>query len=308
MTTGVLQGNVLAPFLFIIVIDYVSTLSAGDLGYITHTGTRQNQRASRKVTTGIERKLNDLAFADDIALLENSADRSQQQLDAFRINSGKVGLEINIPKTEQMRRNLPSTEPSPANLTINGQKIAIVEDFKYLGSHMASAAKDVQARIGLAWVAFHKLESILKSPQLKVDFRIRLFNASCVSILLYGCETWVLTRDLENDLDIFARKAYRIMLGIRQSEAHMTNVELYKRVNSRPITSSIRTRSTQVHRSLPSNGHQRTGSHLRSLRIQQHNRKGKTSSSIHLHPSNIGSHQRSESTTVRTRNSQLRLD
>ena len=223
---------------YLIVIDYVSTLSAGDLGYITHIGTRQNQRASRKVTTGIERKLNDLAFADDIALLENSADRSQQQLDAFRINSGKVGLEINIPKTEQMRRNLPSTEPPPANLTINGQKIAIVEDFKYLGSHMASAAKDVQARIGLAWVAFHKLESILKSPQLKVDFRIRLFNASCVSILLYGCETWVLTRDLENDLDIFARKAYKIMLGIRRSDAHMTNVELYKRVNSRPITSN----------------------------------------------------------------------
>jgi hypothetical protein len=43
VTTGVLQGDVLAPFLFIIVIDYVSTLSAGDLGYITHIGTRQNQ-------------------------------------------------------------------------------------------------------------------------------------------------------------------------------------------------------------------------------------------------------------------------
>ena len=33
ITTGVLQGDVLAPFLFIIVRDYVSGLSAGDFGY-----------------------------------------------------------------------------------------------------------------------------------------------------------------------------------------------------------------------------------------------------------------------------------
>jgi hypothetical protein len=38
ITTGVLQGDVLAPFLFIIVIDYISKRSAGDHGFITHKG------------------------------------------------------------------------------------------------------------------------------------------------------------------------------------------------------------------------------------------------------------------------------
>jgi hypothetical protein len=128
------------------------------------------------------------------------------------------------------------------NLSIKGEDIATVKDFKYLGAHMESTKKDVQARIGLAWVAFNKLESIFHSTKTPLNFKIRLFNAACVSILLYGCETWVLTKDMANDLDIFARKAYRIILGIRQSETHWTNEKLYKEVKSEPITAAIRIR------------------------------------------------------------------
>ena len=42
ITTGVLQGDVLAPFLFIIVIYYVSKRSAEDFGYLTHKGNNQD--------------------------------------------------------------------------------------------------------------------------------------------------------------------------------------------------------------------------------------------------------------------------
>ena len=87
ITTGVLQGDVLAPFLFIIVIDYVSKQAASDYGYITHKAapTRTNPRPSRSTSTltiSSERKLSDLAFADDLALLEGSSDRAQPQLDS----------------------------------------------------------------------------------------------------------------------------------------------------------------------------------------------------------------------------------
>ncbi|CAF1477548.1 unnamed protein product, partial [Rotaria sp. Silwood1] len=66
VTTGVLQGDTLAPFLFIIVIDYVMknaetqhTNEQGEHGFVT------NQRQSKRqpATT-----IHDLAFADDIAL------------------------------------------------------------------------------------------------------------------------------------------------------------------------------------------------------------------------------------------------
>jgi hypothetical protein len=47
--------------------------------------------------------------------------------------------------------------------TINGEPIEVVNDFKYLGSYMSSSEKDVNNRITLAWVAFHKLKAILTS-------------------------------------------------------------------------------------------------------------------------------------------------
>ena len=85
--------------------------------------------------------------------------------------------------------NLSLTDP----LTIKGQPINIVEDFKYLGSYVGSTERYVKVRIGLAWEAFDKLKSILRSPKVKLNFKIRLFKAACISILLYGCETWILS-------------------------------------------------------------------------------------------------------------------
>ena len=246
VTTGVLQGDVLAPFLFIIVIDYVSRQSAGDFGFLTHKGNNNSDNSGRSLrahTRTVDRLLNDLAFADDIALLENDTTRAQQQLDALRISASKVGLEINVAKTEQMRLNLPDLAVPPPNLLIDGQKIAIVEDFKYLGAYMASTGKDVQVRIGQAWGAFAKIKSILLSPKPTLSFKIRLFNAACISILLYGCESWVLTDAQTDKLDKFARKCYRQMLGIRISEnVHFSNDNLYNRVDQPPISELIRRR------------------------------------------------------------------
>ncbi len=52
---------------------------------------------------------------------------------------------------------------------------------------MASTEVDVHARIALAWVAFHNLKSILKSNKVvSIKFKMNLFNAACVTILLYG--------------------------------------------------------------------------------------------------------------------------
>ena len=128
ITTGVLQGDVLAPFLFIIVIDYISKLSEKDFGYITHKGSsHESARPTRQTTQNqrqIERKLNDLTFADDMALLENDMNRAQQQLDALKVNARMTGLEINISKTEQMCLNT-TADPS-TSLSIDGQNIAKV--------------------------------------------------------------------------------------------------------------------------------------------------------------------------------------
>ena len=77
VTTGVLQGDVLAPFLFILAMDYVLTRSEGQFGfeYRQARGTRTRNEPARRI--------NDLDFADDIVLLENCIALANQQLEKF---------------------------------------------------------------------------------------------------------------------------------------------------------------------------------------------------------------------------------
>jgi len=246
ITTGVLQGDVLAPFLFIIVIDYISKRSAGDSGIQTHKGnpTNTSGRSMRSSTRNVDRTINDLSFADDIVLLESETARAQVQVDNLRRESSEVGLEFNNFKIDCMILNRTTNSQPLSPPLLDGKPIEVVEDFKYLGSYIGSTDKDVSNRIGLAWAAFAKLKPILLSRTGKpsIKLKITLFDAACISILLYGCESWVLTKKQLARLDIFARTCYRSILGIRQSEAHMTNDELYKLAGAQPISSTIRQR------------------------------------------------------------------
>ena len=62
---------------------------------MTHKGSapRTSQRTTRstsEIKFASDQKLNDLAFADDVALLENLSVRAQKQLDAYKENEAKV--------------------------------------------------------------------------------------------------------------------------------------------------------------------------------------------------------------------------
>ena len=222
ITTGVLQGDVLAPSLFIIVLDYVMKKSESDFGFVTHL--RKSQRH-------LERKLNDLDYADDIALLEQSFVGAQNQLNETSKSAKEVGLDINVAKTKSIIIN----DKKDLSLTINGEAIEIVDEFKYLGSNMSSSEKDMKCRKGQAWLAFRRLEKIWNSKTTSIELKIKIFQASSLSILLYGSETWVLDQRQLNQLDSFATNCYRQMLGINRLDK-ISNAEIYEKVKQVPIS------------------------------------------------------------------------
>ena len=51
-------------------------------------------------------------------------------------------------------------------------------------------------------------------------------KASCVTILLYGCESWVISKDMENKINAFATSCYRVMLNIKRID-HVLNTTIY---------------------------------------------------------------------------------
>ncbi|XP_078661569.1 uncharacterized protein LOC144905694 [Branchiostoma floridae x Branchiostoma belcheri] len=214
---GVLQGDTLAPYLFVLVLDYA--LRVAIEGREEELGFQLVKRRSRRIGPKV---VTDLDFADDIALLSEEVHQAQQLLRNVETSVARVGLQMNAGKTKFMAYN----QQSPVCLkTTDGSTLEKVEDFKYLGSHMESTAKDINSRKAAAWRACNKMDKIWKSD-LSSKLKTRLFLSTVESVLLYGCEAWTVTPKLEKQLDGCYTRMLRRVHNVHW-EQHLTNKELY---------------------------------------------------------------------------------
>ena len=105
------------------------------------------------------------------------------------------GLHVNALKTEYMCYN------QTGNIsTLDGTSLKLVDKFTYLGSSVSSTEKDIDTRLTKAWTAIDRLSIIWKSD-LTDKMKHSFFQAAVISILLYGCTTWTLTKQQKKKLD-----------------------------------------------------------------------------------------------------------
>ena len=218
IVAGVLQGDTLAPYLFTIVLDYTMRQAVGDseekLGF-----ELERRKSSRHPAVTIS----DLDFADDIALLSENNEQAQQLLQNLEEESAKVGLHLNGKKTKVMAYN----QETPIDITTrSGERLEVVDNFKYLGSWMESSEKDFEIRKALAWSSCHKLKKIWNSS-LSRTIKVRLFIATVESVLLYGSEAWTITKALEKRINGCYTRMLRMILNISWKQK-LTNDQLYQ--------------------------------------------------------------------------------
>ena len=125
--------------------------------------------------------------------------------------------------------------------TLDGNPQKLVDKFTYLGSSVSSTEKDIDTRLTKTWTAIDMLSIIWKSnptDKMKHSF----FQAAVVSILLYGCITWTLTKRLEKKLDGNYTRMLRAILN-KSWWQHPTKHQLYGHLP--PITKTIQVRRTR---------------------------------------------------------------
>ena len=115
------------------------------------------------------------------------------------------------------------------------------DKFTYLGSSVSSTEKDIDTRLTKAWTAIDRLSIIWKSD-LTDKMKRSFFQAAVVSILLYGCTTWTLTKRLERKLDGNYIRMLRAVLN-KSWRQHPTRLQLYGHLP--PITKTIQVRRTR---------------------------------------------------------------
>ncbi|VDP24249.1 unnamed protein product [Schistosoma margrebowiei] len=146
--------ELLSPFLFLLLVDWIMKTS-------TSEGKHGIQWTARN-------QLDDLDFADDLALLSHTHEQMQMKTASVAAVSASVGLSIHKGKTKVLKFKAENNNP----ITLDGETLENVESFTYLGSiidEQGGSDADVKARIGKARTAFLQLKNIWNSKQLSVN-------------------------------------------------------------------------------------------------------------------------------------------
>lgn len=225
IAVGVKQGCILSPLLFNIVLDVALNRAFKEpLG----------------IQWGLLSRLEDLDYADDLCIFSHSHSDMSQKLLRLQEEANNVGLQINVAKTKEMRSNTPNNQ----DLYLSNRAIERVDEFQYLGSMVHSdggTEKDIEERILKAQRAFGMLTPVWNSSIYSKKTKVQLFNSNVKSILLYGCETWKVTRGLMDRLQVFVNKCLRRILRIFWPN-QINNEELWRRTSQNRIDIEIKKR------------------------------------------------------------------
>ena len=155
--------------------------------------------------------------------------------------ASKLGLHISWSKTKVQNIGF---GPACPPLHLGFETVESVESFCYLGSNilnMANSREESIRRMGIASTALQRLGRIWKQRRLSIETKFRLYKCLVLSVLLYGSETWAMTKKDWMRLEAFHTKAQRRILGIKWSD-FTTNVELYQLSGLETLHDMIRRR------------------------------------------------------------------
>ena len=105
------------------------------------------------------------------------------------MESGKVGLKLNIQKTKIMAFG-PIT-----SWQIDGETMATVTDFIFLGSKFTvdgDCSLEIKRLLGRKVMT--NLNSILKSGDITLPTKVCLVKAIVFPVVMYGCESWTIKK------------------------------------------------------------------------------------------------------------------
>jgi hypothetical protein len=190
------------------------------------------REALEEVNQGIKvggQLIKTIRFADDKAVTASSQRGLQQLMDNVDRVTQDYGMKINVKKTKVMC--IARKTGGKVCITIDGQKVEQVSQFRYLGSLISEdgyCEKDIRTRIGMGKSAFMAKKKLLNS-NINMELKKRIIKSMVWSVMLYGAETWTLTQAEKKRIEAFEMWVWRRMLKISWTEK-ISNDEVLKRV------------------------------------------------------------------------------
>ena len=208
--TGVRQGGVLSPLLFIIYMD----------------------KCLREVVQPAGEET--FVYADDVAVVTDSPDGLQFTVDRWQEGMIRNGMKINKRKSEVMAvtRNLAQLE-----IYCEGERLTETENFQYLGINLNKRnlnENEINKRIRKYNASVSTLYPLLKDKHVPIKCKVIIFNTILKPILLYGAECWTLTTKQESKIQAAEMRVLRLIRGVTRRD-RMRNVQIREDLGVRPV-------------------------------------------------------------------------
>ena len=137
------------------------------------------------------RNINNLRHADDTTLMAENEEELKSLLMKVKEESEKVGLKLNIQKT-----NIMASGPI-TSCQIYGETVETVSDFIFWGSTITAdgdCSHEIKRCLLLGRKVMTNLDSILKSRDITLPTKVRLVKAMVFPVVMYGCESWTVKK------------------------------------------------------------------------------------------------------------------
>ena len=173
-----------------------------------------------------------MIYADDYDNITTEVEKKRIFKSKVKGILDEVNLLVNEDETEDttLRRN----KHDPKNKNKNEPW----RDTVKLGSKLGDK-EDIERRKQIASGKLLKMKKILKRKNVvRIEKKMKLYNALVKSVLTYNSCTWGLTKDDEKNLNSFHRRQLRQVLGVLYPHK-IRNAELHKATKSRPPTIDI---------------------------------------------------------------------
>lgn len=213
--TGVRQGGVLSPLLFIIYMDKC---------------LREICQESEATET--------FAYADDVAVITETAEQLQTEMENWERGLVRNGMKMNRQKTEVMYVGRRREE---MNIEIGQETLKQVEDFSYLGvnfNEQNMQEMEINKRIVKYNVNVGLLYPLLRDKNVPRKCKVTIYNVILKPILTYGAECWALTTKTQSKIQAAEMRVLRIIRGVTRRD-RLRNERIREEVGTEPLLEEV---------------------------------------------------------------------
>ena len=161
-----------------------------------------------------------MMFADDIVIFSESKEQVEEKLESWRYALERRGMKVNRRKTEYMCVN-ERQDNSSGTVKMQGEEVAKVEDFKYLGSTVQSngeCGREVKKRVQAGWNGWRRMSGVICDRRVPARVKGKVYKVAVRPAMLYGLETVALTKRQEAEMEVAELKMLRFSLGVTRMD------------------------------------------------------------------------------------------